>query len=312
MPEPLNINSEIAHPSRVKELQYLNNSYRGWTTTNEDHLLLLESLKGTKRNGGFFAVGEFQALDVALQLGADVIVLGDLDEEAVKKNLDVLKTVETATKVEEVLPRIFEIIEKAEGKNGLNSFKEKITSDVTSSTGARIKLSWAKSKPEFERLKKLIKEGKVAVAQVDITDPESMKIVGAFFRSQRTSLNSAYLSNTISYDNFDDEAKREHQQAVRALYNADGTNKTLLIRSGQNTNPKTIKAILEHGHPYLTKGRDVIKEAQDGVLDRELHYGKTETLPDLIDRIISDSVFLYDFEFFTQELKDYEANARNS
>ena len=295
--------------SKVLKLQYLNKDYRGWTTTNEDHLLLLEGLRGTKRKGGFFGVGEFQVIDVALQLGANAIVLGDLDKDAVIKNLEVLRIVESSNSVDEVLPRIFDLIEKTEGADGLQSFKEKLTNKGTH-TGSRIRLSWAQSEPEYRRLKQLINDGKVAVVQVDITDPKTMSVVGKFFKSCGTSLDSAYLSNTISFDKFEDKVLSLHKGAVKALYAAGGDDNTLLIRSGNTSNPEVIRKVNETSPIKSDKNRDYEQQAHEEIAERKAHYGEIETLPELIERVYSDSLFLYVFEFFKQNLRDYKKHTQ--
>ena len=299
--------TEKVHFSKIAELQYLNRDYRGWTSTNEDHLLLLEGLRGIRRSGGFFGVGEFQVLDIALQLGADAIVLGDLDKNAVRKNLEVLKIVESSDTVSEVFPKIFKQIELIDGKDELSSIKEKMTLEGTH-TGARVKLAWARSEPEFIKLKTLISQGRVAVAQVDITDPNTTIKVGEYFKSRGSILDSAYLSNIISLDKFGKKSRLQHKGAADALYIAGGRNHTLLIRSGQTTNPKIKQKILEH-YPSLSERRNLIQEAMEDTEERKTHYGnKFQKLPERIERVYTTSLFLYAYEYFTQELGDYRTH----
>lgn len=302
-PEQENYSSEKG----VHILQKLNNDYKGWTDTNEDHWLLLEGLKGVHRPGGFFAVGEFHVLDIALQIGATSVVLGDLDWRAVEKNATILRIVEQAQHVDEVLPRILEYIKKTYDPDGFNAFLQKLTSQGAQ-TGARIRLSWAHDQKAFQKLQSMIKEGRIALAQVDITDPESMRVVGQFFAGQKQRLETAYLSNTISHTEFAKVDLKKHRQAVQALETAGGHRNTLLIRSGEGTNPQIMRKMFSNSPDFLTQIPQIVAKTEQ---DREKHYGKNvKVLPEAIDRAITGSLAQYDFEFFTQSLEDYKKHMK--
>lgn len=297
--------------SNVKILQTLENDYHGATTTNEDHLLLLEGLKEVSRPGGFFAVGEYQNLDIALELEADVIVLGDLDKRAVEKNRAVLQIIESTPNVEDILPKLLQLIEDLGGPDEIREFKNRIIPQG-SNTGSRIKLEWAHSQKALDRLRELIKQGRIAVAQVDITDPDSMAVVGEFFAKHDTEMNTAYLSNTISYKQFNPKIKTQHATTSKALYTAGGNDKTLLIRSAPGTDLKVLKKIFEDMVSIvpISKMKELITENLD---DKEQHYGpNTLKLRETIERVFSGNRMQYDFEFFTQSLQEYQDHINNN
>ncbi len=290
--------------SNIAFLQDFDDPYRGWTSTNEDHLLLLEGLKGIHLPGGFFAVGEFQVLDIALELGADVIVLGDLDLRAVKKNIEVLKIIETTTTVSEILPKLFKLLEEFDGAETVVDLKKKLTLQGAD-TASRVRLSWTYSQDALDRLRELISQGKIAVAQVDITKPESMSVVGEFFAQHNTRLEAAYLSNTISHAHFDDRCLIEHQNAVQSLYAAGGYENTLLIRSGHNTDEKILSEFFAIEGDKISP--DAIKKiADEAQQETSAHYGpNTRRIHEVIRRAFTGSWVEYDFEFFTQNLGEY-------
>ncbi len=294
--------------SNIAILQDFDDPYQGWTSTNEDHLLLLEGLKGIHRPGGFFAVGEFQVLDIALELGADVIVLGDLDLRAVKKNIEVLKIIETTAIVSEVLPKLFKLLEELDGIERVAELKLKLTLQGAS-TASRVRLSWTYSQETLDRLRELISQGKIAVAQVDITKPQSMSVVGRFFAQHNTRLEAAYLSNTISHAHFDDKRLIEHQSAVQSLYAAGGYENTLLIRSGLSTDEKVISELFAAGGQNVSP--DAIKKmADEAQQETSAHYGpNTQRINEVIRRAFTGSWMEYDFEFFTQNLGAYQKHA---
>ncbi len=219
--------AEKGSDSRVVRIESgIKNLDIGWEYTNEDIVALISGLKEIPtQGGGFLGIGSFHNLDIALDRGAEAVALLDVSKDVCNVNQGILEVAEKTEAFEDMLPHVREYVQK---KAILEDavFEEYITTGIK--LGSRIPLSWAKDLQSFLRLKQLISECKLAVAHANITKPSTLTRVGKFFASFDAPLSFANISNVESQDF---TARRAIAKIPQSLYQAGGTNDTLVISS---------------------------------------------------------------------------------
>ncbi|GEM_PF-3538919 len=166
---------------------------KGWEYFTEDITGLIEGLaKIPAKGGGFLGIGSFHNLDIALDRDTEAIVIFDRDREVVELNLDILRLIETTEHFDKLYPAVQKLLETKDVMNA--ELFEQYVNDGNTMMG-RTPLSWAKNEENFNRLKRLISKGRVAVAHADLTEPSSLERVYNFFRNFSVPLNVINLGD---------------------------------------------------------------------------------------------------------------------
>lgn len=208
----------------------------GWFVSTEDIVTLIVGLSKVQiKGGGYLGIGSFHNLDIALDRGAEAIVLMDIDKDIVQLNKGILRVIGRTESFERILPNVKKFASRQlELKE--DGFIGKYMGKGTD-YGSRTPLNWTKDPEAFSRMKLLLSSSKIAVVCADITKPATMAVIGDFFSSCGTFLQYANISN-VENPNSCAPSKSE-LDAMRnipdSLYQAGGVPSTLVISSLDGT-----------------------------------------------------------------------------
>ncbi|MFC1805282.1 DUF4147 domain-containing protein, partial [Candidatus Omnitrophota bacterium] len=205
----------------------------GYILTNENISGLLSSLKRIKRRrGALLGVGSFHNLDIALERNAEAIILTDYDSTVIRFVFDLLRVAEVCENVEMVLPVLRDFLVLKDIFESTETFDSYI--EQRGSQPARIPLLWARENKYFLRLKRLIANGRVALAHADITTMKSAKEIGRFLAQTGSRLAYVNLSN-VDGPQFTPTRVRSMRRALmripRVLSRIGADDETIVISS---------------------------------------------------------------------------------
>jgi hypothetical protein len=221
----------------------------GYDTATEDITALVTALNTAfpVKGGGYLGIGSWHNLDIALAVGAEKIVLMDIDPRIVALNKSVLSLIEQTDDFRSIIPRVGELLSITRTNR-----RSRITRDFDNyingqSEYGNTPMLWGKDPVAFAKLRHLISEGRVAVARADVKDPDTMTAIGGFFAKDSTPLCVVNLTNVEDFDHgeswSDDQSREESTKIPNALRQAGAVGETSIISFAPSVRLKVKDAV---------------------------------------------------------------------